>query len=213
MTAVDLTNEDEVADIFVLFYIKNSTDLTSLTNCNIRFGNDLTTNYWVGVAQTTQADGSAFRVGWNLIKIPWSTATETGTVAPATIDSMRVFFTATAAITQIRVDKIIFAIGRNFDMKYYSKFLFRNSAGTFITRPTTDSDIVVCDNDSLNIFLNECLTAMAQQVEGTDSAFDITFAKNEQTELIPAYRAEHPTQAKKLRFKYGSGPRWTFRQR
>lgn len=213
MSAVDMTDEDEVADIFVWFYIKNSTDLANLTSVTPRWGNDLTTNYWTGVAQTVQADGTAFKVGWNLIKTPWSTATETGTVAPATIDSFRIVFAATAAISQIRVDNIIFTIGRAFDLKYYSKFLFRNAAGTFLSRPAVDEDTVICDNDSLNIFLNECLKAMAHQVEGTDSAFDITFAENEQKELIPAYRAEHPSQAKKLRFKYGSGPRWTFRQR
>src|SRR3990167_11400630 len=82
MSAVDLTDEDEAGDFFVWFKIKNSTDLANFNSITLRWGTDLTTNYWTGVAQTTQADSTAFKVGWNLVRVPWSTATETGTVAP-----------------------------------------------------------------------------------------------------------------------------------
>ena len=211
MTVVDLTDEDEVADAFVPFYLKNSADVALLTSVTFRWGNDLTANYWTGVAQTAQADGTAFKVGWNLVKVPWSTATETGTVAPATVDSGRVTFAATAAITNIRVDNITFAIGKSFDIKYYSKFLFKNTAGTFITRPTTDDDTMILDSDAVNLFLHECLIAAAHQMEGVDSGFDINFARQELDVLYRRYRAEHPSQAKKAIAYYGGTPgrgRW-----
>ena len=111
LSEVDLTNEDEVADIFAWFYVKDSTDLANINSASIVWGNDLTANYWTGVAQTTQADGSDFQVGWNLIKVLWSTATETGTVDPETIDSAKVTFDIDGAITQLRVDNILFSIG------------------------------------------------------------------------------------------------------
>ncbi len=217
MTAVDLTDEDEVADAFIPFYIKNSTDLARLTSATFRFGNDLTTNYWTGVAQTTQADGTAFKVGWNVIKIPWSTATETGTVAPATIDSAKLTFATTGAITDIRVDNIIFSIGRNFDLKYYSKYLLKNSAGTWLTKSTDDSDIIVLDNDAIQCYMLEALIALTQQIE--NNAFDVTWAKQEllgpdlsdRRGLYARYRKEHPSQAIKTVMAYGSNPargRW-----
>src|SRR3990167_6121749 len=101
MTAIDFTDEDEVADIFVWVYLGTTANLTSISSL---WGNDLTANYWTSVTQTTQADGTAFKAGWNLIKFPWSTATETGTVAPATIDSFRITFGCSEAKNNIRVD-------------------------------------------------------------------------------------------------------------
>ena len=208
MSALDLTDEDEIGDVLLDLYIKNATDLANFNNITGRWGNDLTANYWNGVAQTTQADGSALQVGWNEIKIPWSTATETGTVVPATIDSLRFIFSIDAAISDLRIDNIRFSIGRNFDIKYYSKYLFKNSSGTYLSQPTADSDTVLVDNDSLPLYLYECLIEMAQQMEGTDSAFDISYAKRELDELYPAFRSEYPDQRKKVVFSYGGKPRF-----
>jgi|TARA_Y100000310_G_scaffold242771_1_gene246988 hypothetical protein len=223
MSAVDMTDEDEIGEIFFWMYFPAVTSLTSITAI---WGNDLTTNYWTGVAQTTQADGTAFKVGWNLIKVPWSTATETGTVAPATIDSFRVICATTGAIADVRLDNIVFSVGRAFDLKYYSKFLIQNTSGTYITRTTSDDDVVVLDNDGINIFLLESLIAAAQQVEGADSTFDIGYAIKElhgdpsasdnsaKLGLYGKYRGEHPNQAKKAIAYYGSAPgrrRWPAR--
>ena len=105
-------------------------------------------------------------------------------------------------------------------MKYYSRFLFKNSAGTFITRPTTDDDTVIGDNDLNNIFLFELLKACAQQIEGEDSGFDIRYANTElngdptspdpvmRMGLYANYRAEYPSQSKKAVTSYSSGPRF-----
>lgn len=208
MTALDLTNEDEIADFFVWVYFGS---VSALTSVSARWGNDLTTNYWTSVAQTTQADGTAFRAGWNLVRFPWASATETGTVAPATVDSFRITVAATAAINDIRVDNIMVSIGRNFDIKYYSKFLFKNSSGTYIAQPTSQSDTVLVDSDAFPIFLHESLKAMAQQIEGSDSTFDINFAEKELTVLYQAYRGEHPDQSKKATNSYGQLPRFADR--
>lgn len=219
MSAVDLTDEDEIADAFTAVYIKNSTDLAAITSFTVRWGNDLSSNYWTGVAQTTQADGTAFRVGWNVIKIPWSTATETGTVVPSTIDSFRIVVAATSAVADLRVDNIIFSIGRAFDIKYYSKFIIKNSSGVWITRTTTDDDTVVLDNDAIQILLLEDVIAAAQQLEGTDSSFDMMWAKKElygedlidRKGLYAKYRKEYPSQAKKAITTYSGLPargRW-----
>jgi hypothetical protein len=208
MTQVDMTDEDEVADVFVWVYFGSVSNLTSITGI---WGNDITTKYWTSVAQTTQADGTAFKVGWNLIKFPWSTATETGTVDPTAIDSFKITFATTGAISNVRVDNILFSIGRNFDHKYYSKYLFRNSAGTWISKPSSETDSVMIDNDTLPIFLLECLTDMAQQMEGSDSAFDIGFAEKQLAVLYPAYKGLYPSQVKKQAGSYGSRPsrgRW-----
>lgn len=218
MDAIDLTDEDEIAHLFVPFYIKDSTDLANLNSVSLVWGNDLTTNYWTGVAQTAQADGTAFRVGWNLVKIPWSTATETGTVDPTAIDSLKVTFDVDAAITNVRVDNIVASIGFPFEIKYYSKYLFQTSAGVWINQPTTSTDVLVLDNDAFNIFLYECLDEMAHQVEGEDSGFDMQQANKKlwgdpramdtagRIGLYAVYRSEHPSQKVKGTNNYGFKP-------
>lgn len=211
MTAVDLTDEDEIGDLLFDLYIKNSADLANVNSVTGIWGNNLTTTFWTGVAQTTQADGSALQVGWNEIKIPWSTATETGTVAPATVDSLKFTFNVDAAIGDLRIDNVRFSIGRNFDLKYYSKYLFKSSAGTYLSKPTSDTDNVLVDNDSLPIFLFEYLKGMAQQVEGTDGAFDITYSEAQLKDLYPYFRSEFPDQRKKTAAQYG-GVRWNNRR-
>ena len=198
MSDIDLDDEDEVGDVFVRFYIKNSTDLGNLTSISAIWGNDLTANLWTGVAQTTQADGTALKVGWNTVKIPWSTATETGTVDPEEIDALKITFATTDAISDIRIDKITCAIGKAFDIKYYSKYIMQNSSGTWIERTTADDDVLVLDKDAEQIYILECFIAAAHQIEGADSTFDINFAKQELETLYRKYRAENPSLSKKV---------------
>ena len=215
ITALDLTDQDEVGELFADFYIDTAAKVALLTSVGTRWGNDLTTNYWTGVSQTTQSDGTAWQLGWNRIRVPWNTATETGTVAPATIDSLRFTFAATGAISNIRVDNAVFSMGTVFDIDFYSKYLFQTSAGSWISKPTADSDVVLIDNDSLAIFLNECLVAMAQQMEGEDSTLDVSFALGELHGKLPgkaggtqmsgqysAYKKLYPSEEIQVRQKW-----------
>ncbi len=202
---VDLEDWDEMADFIVPVYLGSITNFTSIS---LVWGNDLTGNYWTSTAQTTQADGTAVKVGWNFFLFKWTTATETGTVNPAKIDSFKLTIAAGGAISNIRIDNILASLGRFFDFKYYSQYLFKNTAGTWISQPTTDDDTIVLLGTALNIFIFECLIAMAQQMEGTDSAFDITFARTELVDLYQRYKAEHPSEAKKQVGNYWSSPRF-----
>lgn len=212
MTAVDLTDESRVSDTIFAIYL--GSDYANLTSVTPTWGNDLTTKYWTGTAQTAQADGTAFKFGWNLIKASWSAATQTGTVAPATIDSFKVTLTITSSMANVRLDNILFSIGRNFDSKYYSKYLFKNNTtGAWISQPRSgnDDDIVLVDNDTLPLFLFECLVDMAHQMEGTDSAFDINLAEAQLKVLYPAYKGLYPSMVKKVRGRTGALPargRW-----
>lgn len=225
LATLDLTDEDEAADIFAWVHIPDATSLARLTSATARWGNDLTTNYWTGAAQTAQADGTAFKVGWNLLRWTWSTATETGTVAPATIDSFRIVFAITAAITNIKVDSIVFAVGKNFDLKYYSSYAFKSTSGTYIIRSTSDSDEVIFSGVALECFLEEARKECAAQIEGDDSGFDIRFANARlygeagssdpmaRVGLYAKYRAEFPSQTKRPVRQWSSVRSGNFRNR
>lgn len=215
--ALDLTDWDELADVIFPVYLGSVANITSITPI---WGNNLTTTFWTGAAQTTQADGTAFKTGWNFIKASWSAATETGTVDPSAIDSFKVTIQITGAIDNVRVDNIVFSLGRAFDLKYYSKYLFKNTAGTWLSRPNSDDDVVVLDSEAINLFLYESLIEMAQQVEGEDSQSDIVYASKKlhgdlsaadplaRMGLYRIYRGEYPTQSKKAVTSWSSGPRF-----
>lgn len=211
LTSLDLSEWENEAEFFMWVYFPSVSAVTSIT---ARWGNDVSTNYFESTAQTTQADGTAFQAGWNLVKFSWASATETGSVTTTAIDSFRAIVTTTGALAGVRFDNVMVSIGSIFDIKYYSAYLFKNSAGTWIRRPTTDSDSVLVDELGLNIYLYECLVAMAQQMEGEDSTFDIGFAQVAlngnpsspdpmlRTGLYAQYRKEYPSQTKKMSMSY-----------
>lgn len=206
MAVEDFTDEDEVADVFVWLYLPTIAAFTSVT---AKWGENLTSKYWTSVAQTLQADGSAIRAGWNLIKFPWATATETGTVDPTAIDSFSLTLATTGAIANVRMDNIVFSIGRNFDIKYYSKYLFKDATtGAYISGPNENSsdDWVLIDNDTLPAFLMEALTAMAHQLEGTDSAFDLNFARQQLQDVYPILKGQTPNMTKRAAGRSTAGP-------
>jgi hypothetical protein len=202
----DLSDWESEADFFIYMYFGA---VTALTSVRARWGNDVSANYFESTAQTTQADGTAFQLGWNLIKFSWSAAVESGTVDSTLIDSFRVILNTTGAIANVRVDNVVVSLGSIFEIKYYSAFLFKNTAGTWIRRPTVDTDSICLDELGFNIFAYECLMAMSQQTEGEDSGFDIQFAitalNGNPSSADPAlryglysrYRTEYPSQSKR----------------
>lgn len=213
MSAIDCTTENQIGDIFYDLLIENATDLAAFEGITTIWGNDLTTAFWTGSQQVAQADGTAFRAGWNVVRVPWETATQKGTVAPASIDSLKFTLNILSPITGIRIDNVRVGIGRPFELKYYSKFLYKDSTtGVYKSLPSSDDDLVTIDNDSLPLYLFELLKGMAHQVEGTDAAFDINYARQELEELFPHFRSENQDQRKKAVGRYTRGPRWSFRR-
>lgn len=209
MTQLDLSSLDGEGAFFAWVYLPS---VTAVTSISLKWGNDLTLRYWTSAAQTIQADGAAFVAGWNLVKFLWSNATETGVVDDTTIDSAEIILATTGALAHVRVDNITVSLGRYFDIKAYSKYLFQDTSGNWESQPTvnSDDDVVVLDADAYQIFLMELLIAMAQQVEGSDSSFDIQFAEKAlygdsqssttkgRIGLYRLYEGDQPDQRKKV---------------
>lgn len=216
ISTIDLEDEDEIADIFGIVHIPTAADLANLNSATVRWGNDLTANYWESAAVSEQADGSALKVGWNILKWAWSGATETGTVDPTAIDSFRIVFNIDAPISNLKVDEFVFAVGRNFDIKYYSQYGFKNTSGTYLIRPTSDEDEVVFSGTALQCFIEEAVKECAAQIEGEDSSFDIQNSDKRlwgnasspdpmgRVGLYAKYRAEFPSQTKRAVRSWGN---------
>jgi len=194
MSQVDLSDDDEVGALWVRTYIP---DTSIITNYILRWGND-SSNYWHRTV-TYPHDQTSFKTGWNELKFAWNGATEIGTVDPEAIDYLRVSVTYDGtAETDLRIDRISCSTGEIYEIEYYSDCIFRNSAGTWLTRPTAETDILNLGEDGINLWLYECALAMAQQVQGRDSVFDATyFGGVSLQELYRRYKASNPSQALK----------------
>lgn len=204
-TAVDLSEHEDISALFIWLYIPDSTTFTSIA---LQWGSD-SSNYWT-TTETTPHTGS-FQTGWNLVRHDWNGATETGSPDSSAVDFAKVILTYDGtADTDFRVDNIISRKGDIFDAVYYSKFIFRNSSGTFIEKPTADTDIVNLDTDSYNLLLSKLAEKAAQQIQGEDSTFDFTTFKDEYNEGVKKYNKMYPSEAMKTRASYYRFPakRW-----
>lgn len=192
MAALDLTNYLDRAVIFCWAY--NQANLP--TSFSLRWGNDTTANYW-SKSVATQWDGTDFVVGWNLLGFDWQTATVTGSPDETEVNSLRFDTAITGAATPVYFDSVVVSLGSIYEIEYYSKYLFRNAAGAFKEKVTLDTDLINLDTDSYGVFTNCLAMLAAQQQQGKDSSFDLSFFQNQYKESVISYNQKYPSQAQK----------------
>lgn len=146
ITALDLqsststvTNPDFQFNSYVFFALY--LPVTGLTSIALRWGSS-SGNYWSQSA-TTSYDGSAFRVGWNIIGLSWLTATETGTVDESAVNYLQARLTGAATGNNYRIDQISFKKFTQLNFPYYSRNLVQSTATIapdkeFVTATATD---------------------------------------------------------------------------
>ena len=208
MTQVDLSDLEDIAQLFVQVYIP---DPSIVTNWILRWGSSASA-YWT-VTVTAPHDQDTFKTGWQTLAFDWNGATKTGSPDSSAIDYLKVTVTYDGTVeTDIRVDKISASSGVIYEIEYYSENLFRSSSGTYKTRTTDDTDIVNLDEDSYNILLNEVAYLAAQQQQGADATFDRNFFREElygnpnltppKRGLYDIYETDHPGETIRPRSTY-----------
>jgi hypothetical protein len=192
LTAVDLSDHENKSTIFLSAYFPDSSLVTSLT---LRWGSS--TSVYFSRTATTPQFGS-FRNGWNLIPFAWNGATETGTVDTSAIDYIRITPTLSASDTDIKFDNIFSALGEVREVVYYSKYLFRSTAGTWLEAPTDDSDNVVLDTDAENLFVYECIRLASLQIQGQGDIYSAytndLYGTNQKVGLYDNYKKDNPSE-------------------
>lgn len=196
MTAVDLTGY-ELGDIFCWVYLPNT---TTATNFILRIGND-SSNYWSKTV-TTNNEGVAFYAGWNLLRFSLASATQTGTVAMATIDYLRLTITkdvGDAAVTDWRLDYFVARLGNIHSLVYYSKYLWQNTSGTYLLDSTATTDYINVDAEEYGIILDKCVQFAAKKLDNQD---DVNDARKNYVDDVTAYIARYPSEAKYISSSY-----------
>lgn len=209
MTAVNLTNNyNNNADNFFQVYLPQASAFTSLS---FRIGSSAT-SYYELTGITTDAMGNTFSDGWNLIKVPFTSMSAVSSPNIAAINTIRVTvaYNGTAQ-NQVLINQFYSRIGVLFNMEYYSKYLFRSTAGVFKEKVTSDDDIVNLDTDGYNIFLFAAGCEMAQQTQGMDALFfDAGQFETRYQAALTTYKNKYKSETTKPQTIYYWQPRASY---
>lgn len=139
-TAIDLTNYEGVGQIIFEVEIPN---LTGVTSVSIRFGQNLTTDYYLGTI-TQDVNGNALNTGINTLKVKWADLTVVGTPTVNANTNWRIQVNhldtkpvvGPFKLSDLRIAKPIYL---NFKYVFYR--VGKTSAGVDIIEFTTDTDV------------------------------------------------------------------------
>lgn len=202
MTAVDLSRDVDQGTEFLYAYIPSG---SVVTNFILRWGSSAT-DYWTQTV-TSAFNTTAFQTGWNLLAFDWPTATVVGAPDDTAVNYARLTLTYDGdAAFNYRFNSLASQLGSIYQIEYYSKCLFRDTAGVFQETITDDTNIVNLDTDSYNIFFSLVAYYCAQQVQGANSGFDYQFFLRDYEEGKKRYRNKIKNQVLKPKSLYYTMP-------
>jgi len=197
LSPVDVTGHVNIDTEFYWVYLPDASDITSL---NLIWGSDYTANYYT-LSVTTNQLGTAFVDGWNLIAVPWASATLVGSPVVTAYDSVKLTVAYNSTLqTGVKFCNLTSNPGYIFDIVYYSKYLFRNPSTNAFQETVTDissdsTTIINLDTDSYNLLFNKVAYYVAQSLQGADAEYDATFWNNEYQIALQKYKGLNPSEA------------------
>lgn len=195
LSQIDMTTLVNLATGFAWVYIPLASAITSL---DLKWGSDYTANYYHLTVTTTQ-QGNAFQNGWNLIALPWTSATKVGSPTLTQYDSVQLTVAYNSTLqTGLKFCNLTFNLGYIFEMQYYSKYLFRDpSTNAFqesVVDATDNSKLINLDTESYNLLFNKTAYYIAQALQGADAEYDATFWDAEYEASKKRYQALNPAE-------------------
>lgn len=207
--AQNLQNNINQAVQFLYSYFPTGNEITSM---ELRWGSGASDYYSVTTSVTQE--NTTFQNAWNLLAFNWLGATVVGSPDVQNITYLRVTwnYTVGKAQTGMHLNGISSILGKILEMEYYSKYMFRDQAGTFKETVTSDTDIINLDTEAYMIFTNRFLYLAAQQKQGSDMGFDFSFFDKEYENGIARYTALYKSEVQKPRSTYYQQPYPTYTQ-
>lgn len=186
-------------------YGKLDTGDTSINSINVRLGSD-SGNYYT-FTDSTQNDCSAFQTGWNLLRMDASSRVTTGTPVDTAIDYAAIFWgrdSGTHLDTDFAFDYLIAKKGKYYNLSYYSRFVWQDTALVQSENSTHDSHALMVQNDELEVIIAKAAELASQYLRDNE---DAKYFAGEYQRLKQAYLMANPSQASILtstRYVFGS---------
>jgi hypothetical protein len=208
LNSVDLTGHVSIDNLFAWVYMPTGSAITSL---NFKWGSDYTANYYTLTVSTTQ-QGTVFQNGWNLIALPWVTATKVGTPVVTTYKAIQLTVAYNSILqTGFKLCNLTSNTGYIFELQYYSKYLFRDpSTNAFqesLVDATDNVKIINLDTESYNLLFNKTAYFIAQALQGSDASYDATLWDAEYSSCLKGYKGLNPSEASTKGESYYTIPR------
>ena len=194
---IDLTNYKSDGSAFIWAYI---TDITNIASYILGLGSDYL-NYYSMVINT-QADGTAFVNGWNLIRFDFSGKTTIGNPDDNNCDFVFIGLikdTGKISETGYRFDSLVLHSGWYNKVLYYSKYPWQTEDGVWIANSTADTDLINADEDELELFTERCKIELFRDLKDYDQ---MKLAQNEYEMLKQNYKMKNPTEKLKVETYY-----------
>lgn len=161
-TAIDMTDYLNSAKVFLELYLSSTGKITSI---ELRLGSD-SSNYYSMTA--TQGNLGAWTAG-EFMDTPFDMTATTTTGSPdiTKIKYVRVTFTASAALSAIRVGNLFASLPSQHKFLFTTTGIFKatdNSINNFIT---DENDTILLNDAAYNIYEHECALTIGLQEGGT----------------------------------------------
>jgi len=178
---------------------------TGIHQITARFGSD-SGNYYQ-ISDSNQNDCSIFQTGWNKIRWDFVNKTTTGTPVDTAIDYVALFWsrdTTTAALLHLNdtdwgFDNLILKRGKYYNLSYYSRYLWQDTAFAMSENSTNDSHALLVQNDELEVIMAKA----AELASGfLRDASDVGYYRQEYERLKQSYLLSNPSQARVLTYTY-----------
>jgi hypothetical protein len=193
---LDLSDNENNSAFFMYVYMPSI-----VTNATFTWGDDLTSNYWSDTITAPQYN--SFVVGWNLLRFDWDGATKTGTPDSSKVKAIKLSITYDGVFdTDYRLDRIIVPRGTIYEVEYYSKYLFKTSAGVWKEECSGLTDEIALDLEGYNILLYKVLELIAPQVFAEDASFDYSLYDKKYLTSKFRYQQKYRSEVRQPRTYY-----------
>lgn len=177
--------------LFVWVKLNTPTYVTSFT---LKIGSSAS-NYFTKTI-TTKHDGNAFERGWNLLRFPLTSLTETGSVNEAVTNYVSIVMDKNVlkiSETDYKFDWITVMNGQIHNVTYYSKFNWITAAGAYIENSTDPSDILVAGTSEYELFIKK---GKYKGMQFTNTDLNVrNEAKADYKEAVMKYENNNPDES------------------
>lgn len=189
VTPFDIEDFLNVGKIFSWLDVPNLRQIQTVT---LDLFSSLTDYYSITVSSPHDTD--QFQLEWNLLgfELDSSTMNTIGTPNPKAINHIRVTFVTngTLNMNSVRMDNIVARKGHVYGIQYISNQVFQDPvSGLFKSRPTEDSDVIILEYDTYQMYRGYCASILAQEL--VSDRGDIQKIDNMRDASIAIYKKKH----------------------
>lgn len=199
---IDIT--DDIAtdgEMFFWAYIPSVADLTAVT---LRIGSDISNYHELSTSK--QYDSSDMVDGWNLLSFSLVDMPDTGTPDDTEIKYFEINLTkadSSYSVKSCRFDNIVIHRGRPFDIKYYSRNVWRDAVTLQEKeKGSNDGDFLEIDAEEWKLIKQSALALAAHEADIEDRTV-ITY-QQQLDNMIADYFVKNPSRALTNITNYGT---------